>query len=513
MERHVVSVLDFGGQYGHLIARRMRELGYLVYHYPVESTRNDELLRIIRESSALILSGGPLSVWEERHSSVAREAVRTGKPVLGICYGHQLLAQELGGVVGPSPRPEFGRTIVRITSMDPLFYGVTEDSISVWMSHNDAVIRPPPGAKVLAVSEGSPVAAFKLGNVYGVQWHPEVHHSQYGREVLDNWASRIAGLSRGWNENAILELVIDDLRRQIEGLEGGTAISAVSGGVDSTVATAVVHRFARIRLVPVMIDHGFHPHGWIESSVKALENIGIKVRVVDASDEFLEALRGVRDPEKKRRVIARLYFEVLHREAERARASALVQGTIYPDIIESGAMPGAERIKTHHNVATRSLPGLRIIEPLRWLYKDEVRRLGVMLGLPKDLISRQPVPGPGLAVRVEGEITRDKLEIVRKADRIVREEVERSGLAEHLWQYFAVLTSSRATGVRGDRRAYGWVVAVRLVESIDAMTASIARPSWDLLERIASRIVSEVPGVARVVYDITSKPPATIEWE
>ena len=513
MEKHAVAVLDFGGQYGHLIARRMRDLGYLVYHYPVESMRHAEILRIIRESKAIILSGGPLSVWEERHSSIAREVVNAGKPVLGICYGHQLLAQTLGGTVGPSPKPEFGKTVVKITSNDLLFRGITEDNISVWMSHNDAVLRPPPAAKVLAVSEGSPVAAFKLENVYGLQWHPEVHHSQYGKEILDNWASLIAKLSKEWNENAILKLVLEDIRLQVKGLEGETVISAVSGGVDSTVATTVVHRFAKIKLIPIMIDHGLHPHGWVENSVKALEDIGIRVRVVDASDEFLNALRGVRDPEEKRRRIASLYFEVLQREANRVGARALVQGTIYPDIIESGAIPGAEKIKTHHNVAARSLPGVRIIEPLRWLYKDEVRRLGLMLGLPRELVMRQPVPGPGLAVRVEGEVTRDRLRIVREADRIVREEIERSGLADSLWQYFAVLTSSRATGVRGDKRAYGWVVAIRLVESLDAMTASIARPSWEVLERIASRIVSEVRGIARVVYDITSKPPATIEWE
>lgn len=507
-----VSVLDFGGQYGHLIARRMRELGYQVYHYPVDRMNREALQQAVSESRAVILSGGPLSVWQEAHDHVAELAVRSGKPALGICYGHQLLAKVLGGEVGPSPRPEFGRTELEILESDPLFQGMSK-RLMVWMSHNDAVLKPPPGARVLARSPGSPVAAMRLGMVYGVQWHPEVHHTEHGRTLLGNWAF-LAGLEKTWTIDRVLELVLGDLREQVKGLEGRTVLSAVSGGVDSTVATVLVARHAPVRLVPVMIEHGLHPEGWVEESVGLLASAGIRVWVIDASDRFLDALRGVVDPEEKRRVIAGLYFEVLREEMDRHGAEGLVQGTIYPDIIESGAMPGADRIKTHHNVALRSLPGGgRIIEPLRWLYKDEVRRLGRLLGVPERLLSRQPVPGPGLAVRVEGEVTRDSLEVLRRADRIVREELERRGLHRGLWQYFAVLTRSRATGVKGDRRAYGYVVVVRAVESMDAMTASPARLPWEALEAIAGRITGEIAGVTRVVYDITTKPPATIEWE
>ncbi len=502
-------VVDFGGQYAHLIARRVRELGRFSVIVPA-AAGPEALEREAEGASGIVLSGGPGSVWEESHDWAAEWAVRSGKAVLGICYGHQLLGKVLGGRVGRAPRPEFGPTPIEVLAGDPLFKGVPR-RFTVWMSHNDAVLEPPPGAEVLARSPGSPVAAMRWGDrVYGVQWHPEVAHSEWGMELLENWLE-IAGAPKNWSPGDIVAELVDYVRREAG---GARAVAAVSGGVDSTVAAVIARRALGDRLTPVFIDHGLHPEGEVERVSRLLAKAGIEPLVVDASDRFLEALRGVTDPEEKRRVVGRVYGEVLAETARRLGAEVLVQGTIYPDVIESGARPGADVIKTHHNVG--GLPrdlGLRVVEPLRWLYKDEVRRLAEVLGLPREIIEKQPVPGPGLAVRIEGEVTREKLEIVRRADAIVREEVERAGLHRGLWQYFAVLTTSKATGVKGDRRSYGYVVAVRAVESVDAMTARPARLPWGVLERIAWRITSEVPGVVRVVYDVTSKPPATIEWE
>ncbi len=506
-------VLDFGGQYGHLIARRLRELGIFVYHVPVEALGEDELEGILSSVRAVVLSGGPASVWEKRHDRIVEKVLEAGLPVLGICYGHQLLAHVLGGVVGRSPKPEFGPTYVEIVRDDPIFRGFPR-RLRVWMSHNDAVLKPPEDAKVLAVSPGSPVAAFRYKDriTYGVQWHPEVVHSERGKDLLSNWVD-LVGLERSWNIASIVSLVKEDLERQLANVRG-RLLAAVSGGVDSTVAAVVVRKFSNREVEYVIIDHGLHHEEWIESSVEALSKLDIKVEVIDESDLFLDSLRGVEDPEEKRRIISRLYFEVLKREIQRRGASGLVQGTIYPDIVESGAIPGSDKIKTHHNIGLRSvLKEVAIIEPLRWIYKDEVRKLGRHLGVPEHILKRQPIPGPGLATRIEGEVTREKLKIVRAADRIVREVLESRGLHEGLWQYFAVLTRSRATGVKGDRRAYGSVVALRAVVSTDAMTASAAHLPWDVLEEIMARITSEVPGVTRVVYDITSKPPGTIEWE
>ena len=507
-------VIDFGGQYGHLIARRLRELGRYAYHLPAARLAPDQLSGAVSGRKGIVLSGGPGSVWEEEHDAIARAALASGASVLGICYGHQLLAHVLGGKVGPSPRPEFGPTLVEIIDgASPLTRGLPR-RLRVWMSHYDAVLRPPPRARVLARSQGSPVAAMELpGGVYGVQWHPEVRHTEHGMRLLENWLEQ-AGAEKDWDSGRILELVRRDLASQLEGMPSGARlIAAVSGGVDSTVAVYAVSKLAGASVEAVMIDHGLHPEGWVEETVPLLEDAGIRVRVLDESSLFLNTLKGVADPEEKRRVVSKLYFEVLRREVERSGAWGLVQGTIYPDIIESGGLPGADRIKTHHNLGLRGILRARIVEPLRWLYKDEVRLLGRILGVPEPLLERQPVPGPGLAVRIEGEVTPEKLRIARAADRIVREVIESHGLDKGLWQYFAVVTRSMATGVRGDRRYYGAVVAIRAVESSDAMTASIARLPWSVLEEIASRIASEVPGVSRVVYDITSKPPATIEWE
>ncbi|MCE4599235.1 MAG: glutamine-hydrolyzing GMP synthase [Desulfurococcales archaeon] len=503
-----VLVIDFGGQYAHLIARRIRELGRFSRIVSAEASISD-IVSEARSSYGVVLSGGPGSVWSGAHDEVARAVIKLEIPVLGICYGHQLLGRVLGGSVSRSPNPEFGPTIVDVIKSEGILQGLP-DRVRVWMSHNDAVLEPPPGAEVLAVSRGSPVAAFRLGSVYGVQWHPEVSHSEYGLKVLENWL-RITGAPRNWDPGDMVNNLIDMVRGMVG---GGRAIAAVSGGVDSTVAALIAKKALGDRLVPVFIDHGLHPAGEVEWVSRTLSSIGLKPVVVDASSDFLEALRGVTDPEEKRRVIGRIYGEVLVREAVDVGAEYLVQGTIYPDVIESGARAGADVIKTHHNVG--GLPenlGLKLVEPLKWFYKDEVRIIAKKLGVPVSIIEKKPVPGPGLAVRIEGEVTEWKVEVARRADRIVREEIESAGLDKGLWQYFAVLSGSKATGVKGDSRSYGWVIVVRAVESVDAMTANPARLPWDVLERIASRITSEIPVVSRVVYDITSKPPATIEWE
>jgi len=505
-----VLVIDFGGQYAHLITRRIRELGVYTEFLSAESASLEELREAIRGAKGVILSGGPSSVWEGKHDHIASIVVEEAKPTLGICYGHQLLAKVLGGSVGRAYKPEFGPTIVSVKARgDPIFDGIPE-TIVAWMSHNDVVLQPPQGAVVLATSQGSPVAAFRVGVVYGVQWHPEVVHTMFGLKLIRNWL-KLIGVERNWKPEHMVDKLIASIR---EAVGDGVAVAAVSGGVDSTTASLLAERALGDRLIPVMIDHGLHPAGEPQRSVELLRKIGLEVRVVDASDRFFEALKGLTDPEGKRRAFGRVYAEILEEVAESYGAEYLVQGTIYPDVIESGGRPGSSVIKTHHNVA--GLPKgfkLKLVEPLKWFYKDEVRRIASKLGVPKEIINRQPIPGPALAVRVEGEVTREKIEIVRKADAIVREEIEAEGLQDRLWQYFAVLLNSKATGVKGDSRVYGHVIAVRVVLSVDAMTASIARLKWDLLESISSRIVSEVPGVVRVVYDITSKPPATIEWE
>ncbi|MCS7107133.1 MAG: glutamine-hydrolyzing GMP synthase [Acidilobaceae archaeon] len=501
-----VLIVDFGGQYAHLIARRIRELG--VYSELLSASSDLEtILDFAGRSQGVVLSGGPLSVTEGRHDEIAKSLLRLGKPLLGICYGHQLLAKVLGGSVGRSPAPEFGPTKVEL-SPDELFEGIPA-KVTVWMSHNDAVLEAPPGAKVLARTRGSPVAAMRYGAHWSVQWHPEVSHTQYGLQMYDNWL-RAIGARRDWRPENMIEELTEMVRREIG---GSLAVSAVSGGVDSTVASLIVKRAIGERLVPILIDHGLHPAGEPELSIALLENVGLKPLVIKAEEEFFSALKGIREPEEKRRAFGRLYARLLEDQAERLGAEFLVQGTIYPDVIESGGRVGASVIKTHHNVA--GMPKqlrFKVVEPLKWFYKDEVRAIGRKLGVPEEILRRQPVPGPALAVRVEGEVTRERVELVRRADAIVREEIEGAGIGG-LWQYFAVLTSSKATGVKGDERAYGHVIAIRAVESVDAMTASIARLPWEVLERIAARITGEVPGVTRVVYDITSKPPATVEWE
>ena len=515
-----VIVLDFGSQYAHLIARRVRELG--VYSEVVPHDAPASQIRSLNPG-AIILSGGPASVYEEGAPKLRDDTLSfllSGEvPVLGICYGHQLLAQALGGVVARGEKGEYGLSWLKILESDLLFKG-TPSTQRVWMSHRDYVEKVPSDVVAIASTDYSRVAAFRHRSkpIYGVQFHPEVRHTEHGMRILRNFLFEIAGLERNWSTQGLVSSIFEGVRRAYR---GGKVLMAVSGGVDSTTAAYVIKEVVgedNIHLV--FVDTGLLREGEPERVLKMLRSLGFKhVHFVDASKRFLERLRGVVDPEEKRKVISRTFIEVFEEVRRRLEERYgpfryLGQGTIYPDRIESGqASRRADRIKSHHNVAIPIQVSLELLEPLKDLYKDEVRRLARALNLPEELIRQHPFPGPGLAVRVVGEVTEEKLRIVRKASRIVEEELKRAGLYEELWQAFPVLLPVRSVGVMGDSRTYEYVIALRIVVSEDAMTAEFAKLPWDVLERIASRIVNEVEGVNRVLYDITNKPPATIEFE
>ncbi|MBE3519065.1 MAG: glutamine-hydrolyzing GMP synthase [Firmicutes bacterium] len=508
---HVV-ILDFGGQYTHLIARRVRE--ERVYSTVVCGDISKKKLMSLAPG-AVILSGGPGSVYEPGALLPDPGVFEIGVPCLGICYGMQAMAKVLGGEVVPGEQAggrEFGPATLYVAEPDNLFRGLPEE-VPVWMSHGDSVAKLPPGFKVMGRTAKTPVAVMgdPARRFYGVQFHPEVKHTPHGNRILRNFLFDVAGLSPSWTMQRFIEGAVEEIRAKVGPWH---AVAAVSGGVDSTVSAVLVHRAIGDRLHPIFVDHGLLRKDEAKNTVEALARLGINVHLVDASRRFLEKLRGVRDPEKKRKIIGREFIRVFEEEASRfPEVRYLVQGTIYPDVIESGSKVAA-KIKTHHNVG--GLPRrmqLELVEPLRMLFKDEVRKVGKELGLPDEMLNRHPFPGPGLAVRVLGEVTREKLDILRHVQSIIDEEVRRAGLYEKLWQCFAVLPGVRTVGVMGDSRTYGELVALRAVESEDAMTADWSRLPYQLLERISSRIVNEVPGVNRVVYDITSKPPATIEWE
>ena len=509
-DNDLVLIISFGGQYAHMISRRVRDLG--VYSEVVPYSRaSEELVRRLRPK-AVILSGGPSSVYEPGAPRVGEWVLRLGVPVLGICYGHQLLAQLAGGQVRRGVG-EYGRTRVAVLRDDVIFDGWSKVE-ETWMSHSDYVSSPGPDGEVLAVSEGTGyVAAFRLRGlpVYGVQFHPEVAHTAKGRELLSNFLFKVAGARPTWRAEDLASRLVEEVRAEVP--PGEKAIVAVSGGVDSTTAAVIARRALGDRAVTVFINHGLLREGEAEEVLSALRDLGLDPIYVDASSRFLEALRGVRDPEQKRLVVGRVFSEVF-REVASSDPSIrwLVQGTTYPDVVESGAEPGADRIKSHHNVG--GLPaelGLKVIEPLRYLYKDEVRRLAISLGVPRSIAMRHPFPGPGLAVRVIGEVTEEKLRVVRTASRIVEEELRKAGLYDSLWQAFAVVGDDRWVGVKGDRRADGYIVTVRAVTSEDGMTADWARLPPEVLQSIAARITSEVPEVTMVTYAITTKPPSTIE--
>ncbi len=507
-----VVVLDYGGQYSQLIARRVRECGVFSELLP-HHVGAAEVAR--RRPKGVILSGGPASVYEDGAPRLERELLDLGVPVLGICYGMQLLARELGGQVEGAEVGEFGRSQLTVADTGRLLAGTPPEQ-TCWMSHRDTVFAPPPGFTALASSTASPVAAFESTEraVYGIQFHPEVVHTPYGQTVLTNFLEDVCGCDRSWSASSVIEEQIARIRAQVG---DGRAICGLSGGVDSSVAALLVHRAIGDRLTCVFVDHGLMRKNEGAQVVAAFrDHFHVPLVAVDAEERFLARLQGVTDPEEKRKRIGAEFIRVFEEEAaELDDVSFLVQGTLYSDVIESGGGTGAATIKSHHNVG--GLPDdleFELVEPLRALFKDEVRAVGAELGLPERLVWRQPFPGPGLAIRiVGGEATRERLEILREADAILQEEIRKAGLYRQLWQSFCVLPDIRTVGVQGDSRTYGNVIVIRAVTSDDAMTADWARLPYDLLETIASRMTGEIRPVGRVVLDITSKPPGTIEWE
>ena len=508
-----VVVLDFGSQFAQLIARRVRELNVYSELLP-HDTPLAELER--RGAKAVILSGGPSSVYDA-DAPRADPAIWSGRiPVLGICYGLQLMAHDLGGEVVPSTKREYGPATVSLTDADGLFAGIEREQ-PVWMSHGDSIVRPPEGFRPTAQTDSTPYAglADPARNLYGIQFHPEVVHTPIGREVLRNFVVEIAGVRPTWTPANFIDSNVDEIRERVG---AGHVICALSGGVDSAVAATLVHRAIGDQLTCIYVDHGLMRKRESELLRVTFErDLGMKLVMVDARDRFLARLAGVEDPEEKRRIIGDEFIRVFEEEATRlGQIDFLTQGTLYPDVIESktSETKAAQKIKTHHNVG--GLPSdlrFKLIEPLRYLFKDEVRTVGIELGLPEAMVQRQPFPGPGLAIRIIGEVTAERLDTLREADWIVIDEIKGAGLYRSLWQSFAILTPVRSVGVMGDGRTYANVVAIRAVTSDDGMTADWARLPYEVLAKISSRIVNEVPGVNRVVYDISSKPPATIEWE
>ncbi|WP_066582417.1 glutamine-hydrolyzing GMP synthase [Cellulomonas timonensis] len=515
-----VLVVDFGAQYAQLIARRVREAN--VYSEIVPHTASVEQI-LAKDPAAIILSGGPASVYADGAPSVDAALFETGVPVMGICYGFQAMANALGGVVAHTGAREYGGTAVEVSDEGTLLAG-SPDEQSVWMSHGDAVHAAPEGFEVLATSAGSPVAAFedRERRLYGMQWHPEVKHSPLGQKALENFLYQGAGLKPDWNPGNVIADQVAAIRAQVG---DARVICALSGGVDSSVAAALVQKAVGDQLTCVFVDHGLLRTGEAEQVEQDfVAATGVKLMVVDARERFLSALAGVSDPETKRKIIGREFIRVFEDAAREVVADAgahgedvkfLVQGTLYPDVVESGGGEGAANIKSHHNVG--GLPDdlqFELVEPLRALFKDEVRAVGLELGVPEGIVWRQPFPGPGLGIRIVGDVTADRLDTLRAADAIAREELTKAGLDREIWQCPVVLLADvRSVGVQGDGRTYGHPIVLRPVSSEDAMTADWTRLPYDVLATISTRITNEVPEVNRVVLDVTSKPPGTIEWE
>ena len=511
--RDCVAILDFGSQYSQLIARRVREAHVYCELFPHDVS--PERLRACNPRG-YILSGGPASVYEPDAPQIPSFVLESGRPILGICYGMQLLAHQLDGAVAPSTKREYGHAVLRLSDEPTAVFAGLPEQFSVWMSHGDTITRLPSGFRAAATSDNSPVAAMVdgLGRV-GIQFHPEVVHTPLGRQIIDNFLYEVCGCEGNWTSGSYIEQAVGEIRERVG---CGSVICALSGGVDSAVAATLVHRAVGDQLTCIFVNNGLLRREEPERTVATFRrHLQMKLRVVDATRRFLDRLRGVTDPEHKRQIVGDEFIRVFAEEAAQlGQIDFLAQGTLYPDVIESTApeTKAAARIKTHHNVGglPKELP-FRLVEPLRYLFKDEVREVGLALGLPEEMVWRQPFPGPGLSIRVLGEVTEERLEMVRGADWVVMNEIKKAGLYRQVWQSFAVLTPLRTVGVMGDFRTYGNLVAVRIVTSDDGMTADWARVPYDLLSRISNRIVNEVGGVNRVAFDITSKPPGTIEWE
>ncbi|WP_026894505.1 glutamine-hydrolyzing GMP synthase [Clostridiisalibacter paucivorans] len=510
MNNDLVLIMDFGGQYSQLIARRVREANVyceiVPYDYSIEDIKK-------KAPKGIIFSGGPASVYAENSPKCHEEVFHLGIPVLGICYGGQLMSQVFGGKVNRADSREYGRVELNILDDEGIFEGIKQD-ILCWMSHTDFIETPPEGFDITATTEFCPVAAManKDKKLYAVQFHPEVEHTEMGREILNNFLYNVCEISGDWNMGDFATETIEAIKNEIG---DGKALCALSGGVDSSVAAVLVHKAIGKNLTCVFVDHGLLRKNEADQVEEVFRNkFDMNLIRVDAKDRFLGKLKGVTDPERKRKIIGEEFIRVFEEEkAKLGKIDYLVQGTIYPDVIESGT-DKASVIKSHHNVG--GLPedvDFKLVEPLDQLFKDEVRKVGKELNIPEEIVERQPFPGPGLAIRVLGEITEEKLKIVREADWIFREEIKKAGLNKVIWQYFAALPNIKSVGVMGDERTYSHTIALRAVTSSDGMTADWARIPHEVLEKISNKIVNNVDGVNRIVYDITSKPPSTIEWE